>query len=169
MWVSEYVFFVRKEDKQADFNGYQGVLRDNLTIGIVDGNSYHPDLWRNFPYSNGATTFQGDLTAVRLNRHLDGTPEIKLNFKKLAQGRVDLVISDRIVGTYTAKLLGLDNQITCYEQVLFSKGYPMPFAKKSDYPGLEEIAARFERELRAFKQSDEYRNIIDSWLHSPKN
>ena len=48
--------------------------------------------------------------------------------------------------------------------ILFSKGYPMPFAKKSDYPGLKKIADDFERELARMKKSGEYDKILLRWL-----
>jgi len=38
--------------------------------------------------------------------------------------------SDKIVGSYTAKMNGFGKEITYYKIPLYSKGYQMPFAKK---------------------------------------
>ena len=46
----------------------------------------------------------------------------------------------------------------------FSKGYPMPFAKKSSYPNIEQIAEQFEQELIEIKQSGVYDEIREKWL-----
>jgi polar amino acid transport system substrate-binding protein len=164
MWVSEYVFFVMKDQVQPNFTGYQTAIQQKLTIGIINGNSYHPSFWQAFPYRNGATNFQGDLVSVQLNEQLDGVNKFEQNLKKLARGRIDLVIADKTVGLYTAKLLGLHDQITYYDIALYSKPYPMPFVKESSYPDIEKIANRFDQELKALKQSGKYQSVFDKWL-----
>jgi polar amino acid transport system substrate-binding protein len=164
MWVSEYVFFVMKDKVQPNFAGYKTAIQQKLTIGIINGNSYHPSFWQAFPYKNGATKFHGDLVSVQLNEQLDGVNKFEQNLKKLVRGRIDLVIADKTVGLYTAKLLGLHDQITYYDIALYSKPYPMPFAKKSSYPNIEKIANQFEQELKALKQSGKYQSFFDKWL-----
>lgn len=164
MWVSEYVFFVMKDKVQPNFAGYETAIQQKLTIGIINGNSYHPSFWQAFPYKNGATNFQGDLVSVQLNEQLDGVNKFEQNLKKLVRGRIDLVIADKTVGLYTAKLLGLHDQITYYDIALYSKPYPMPFAKKSSYPNIEKIANQFEQELKALKKSGKYQSFFDKWL-----
>ncbi len=165
MWVSAFGFLVRKDKVQPDFEGYKTAIKQKLKIGVVNGNSYKESFWKAFPYKNGAITFQGDLAQEQLNDQLDGVTKFELSVKKLAGGRLDLVISDKIVGLYTAKLLGVRDQITYYEPPLYSKGYPMPFIKKSTYPGIEDIAKKFEQELRALKQTKEYQKIFKKWLN----
>jgi len=164
MWESEYVFFVKKNKMRPNFNGYKTVIQQKLIIGIIFGNSYHPSFWQAFPYKNGATTFQGELTETKLNDQLEGVTTLTSNLKKLANDRIDLYIMDKIIGSYSAKLLNLENQIIYYDKVLYSKGYPMPFAKKSFYPNIKKIADQFEQELKILKQSGEYQRIVDKWL-----
>jgi polar amino acid transport system substrate-binding protein len=164
MWVSEYVFFVRRDKMQKNFEGYKTAVQQKLQIGIIQGNSYHPTFWHAFPYKNGATTFQGE-TVRGLNNQLQGAITLKQNIKKLAARRFDLFISDKILGTYTARLLGLQDQITYYDLVLYSKPYPMPFVKRSSYPNIKQIANEFEKKLKIFKKSKEYQNIVKNWLN----
>ena len=164
MWVSEYVFFVMKDKVQPNFGGYETAIQQKLTIGIINGNSYHPSFWQAFPYENGATNFQVDLVSLQLNDQLAGVNKFEQNLKKLVRGRIDLVIADKTVGLYTAKLLGLYDQITYYDIALYSKPYPMPFAKKSSYPNIEKIGNQFEQELKALKQSGKYQSFFDKWL-----
>ena len=164
MWVSEYVFFVKKDKVQLNFTGYKSAVSQKLSIGIISGNSYHSSFWKTFPYQNGAITFQGDLVEVPLNNQLYGANKIKQNLKLLSIGRIDLVIADKTIGLYTAKLMNLQNQITYYDVVLYSKPYPMPFIKKSTYPNIKKISKQFELELKALKQSGKYKQIVNKWL-----
>ena len=162
MWISEFVFFVRKDKFQPNFKGYETAIQQKLKVGIINGNSYHPSFWTAFPYQDGSTTFQGP--SIGLNEYLDGGNNLKINLKKLANGRIDIYPADKVFGRYTTKLLGLQNKLTYYDTVLYSKPYPMPFAKKSNYPNIKRIADRFDRALSALKQSGKYQSFFDKWL-----
>ncbi len=166
MWVSEFVFFVKKDRMQPGFRGYETAVGKKLKIGIIHGNSYHSSFWKAFPYKDGSTAFKGDITDVHdmLNNQLDGAPDLKINLKKLARGRTDLFPADKTFGTYTANLLGLGDKLVFYDAVLYSKSYPMPFVRKSDYPNIKKIAEGFEQELEILKNSDEYKKFFDKWL-----
>jgi len=165
VWMSEFVFFVKKDKRISNFDGYQTAINKHLKIGIVSGNSYHPSFWKAFPYKNGATTFQGDsVSGAMLNSHLDLGTTVEINIKKLVGGRFDIFPCDKIIGMYTAKLLGVQDKLTYYDRVLFSKGYPIPFVKKSSFPNIQKIAIQFEKELKLFKKSNEYQIIMDRWL-----
>lgn len=143
MWVSEFRFFVRKDKKKPNFRGYADAK--GLKVGVTKGNTYNPAFW------------DAKLTLVE-------APDLTTSMQELAKGEVDLVPADRIVGRYTLTLTKLLDQIEPYDTVLFTKGYPMPFAKKSDYPKLKEVAERFEVELTAFKKSGAYVRILAKWL-----
>jgi len=41
----------------------------------------------------------------------------------------------------------------------------MPFIKKSTFPNIKEIAIKYEQELKAFKQTEQYQAIFDKWLN----
>lgn len=164
MWKSEFVFFVNKKNVKAGFSGYKSAVRQKSKIGIISGNSYHSNFWEAFPYKDGSTRFQEKFSKTQLNAQLESISKAELNLKKLGKNRIDLTIMDKIVGTYSAKLLGLQNQITYYDHTLFSKGYPMPFVKNSSYPNLKEIAKQFEQELKKLKKTKKYQAILDKWL-----
>jgi len=165
MWVSDFVFFVKTDQKKNSFNGFTSAKSENLKIGIIPGNSYKDIFWQTFPYTNGSTEFQGDLDSnSTYNKQLSTAKDLAANLKKLAKGRVDLVIADRTVGQYTAKLNGLSEEISFYEKPLYGKGYPMPFVKNSKYPNLANIAEKFEAELTKMKANGEYQKIMDKWL-----
>lgn len=157
MWVSEYVFFVHKDKKRNNFGGYEDAKRLNLRIGVVPGNSYNEAFWKTFPYI--------DKDGKKLHHQLDSANSMELNLKKLAKGRIDLYIVDKTIGLYAIKQLKLQDILTYYPQPLFSKGYPMPFAKNSTYPDIKKIAERFEAELLLLKESGKYDEIFDKWLN----
>jgi len=165
MWVSEFVFFYKTSKKLPNFTGYQSAKDNRLKVGVVRGNSYHSSFWEAFPYTDGSTEFKGDLNnEKKLNKQLNNITTFKQNINKLSASRVDLVIADKTYGTYTAKLEGLSKEISYYDTVLYSKGYPMPFVKHSDYPNIENIAKEFEVKLIQMKASGEYQKILDHWL-----
>ncbi len=143
MWVSEYVFFVRNDKKGNKISGYSDAK--NMTIGVIKGYSYNQAFW------------DAKLKTVEF-------ADVNECFKGLAEGKVDLMPMDKIVGNYTLKLLGLQGAISSHGFTLFSKGYPMPFAKKSDYPGIEKIAQDFDHQLKALKESGEYDKILERWI-----
>jgi polar amino acid transport system substrate-binding protein len=143
MWKSDFVFFVRKDRKKGSQMSYGNAK--GQTIGIIRGNSYHSSFW------DSHLTFEE-------------SPDEETNLKKLAEGKIDLYLTKKIVGLYSLKLLGLGGSIACYDNVLFSKGYPMPFASKSSYPDIAGIAGRFEKELVLMKKQGEYQKIVDAWL-----
>lgn len=156
LWVSEFVFFVRKDKMREDFQIFEDIIKDRLVVGVIKGNSYHPPFWEAFPYQDADKSI--------LHPQLDEAIDAETNFRKLAAGRIDLYIVPRTIGLYTIKKLGLQDEITYYPHVLFSKGYPMPFAKKSDYPDLQSIAREFEERLKVFKKTEKYKDIYESWL-----
>ncbi|MBF0118774.1 MAG: amino acid ABC transporter substrate-binding protein [Desulfobacterales bacterium] len=156
MWVSEVVFFVKKDKKLPEFKGYEDAKKNNLKIGVIRGNSYNDAFWQAFPYA--------DTEKKKINAQLDEAVDMETNIKKLAAGRIDLYIVDKTVGLYGVKKLNLQNEITYYETVLYSKNYPMPFAKKSSYPNIKEVGEKFEKELIELKKSGKYDEIRKKWL-----
>lgn len=164
MWTSEYVFFVRKDKKKkTDIAGnYAEIKKDGGIVGIVSGYSYNKNFWAAFPYRDGSTEYNPDRRDYHPQIRSVATPDI--NLKKLARNRISFFINDKSIGLYMIKTLKMRKSTTHYDAVLFSKGYPMPFAKKSDYPGLEKIAEQFEQELVRLKKDGTYTQIVDKWL-----
>jgi len=154
MWLSEYVFFVNQDNYDPNFNGYEDAQKKKLRIGIIRDNSYDPDFWKVFPH-----TPEGDY-----NAQLDAVRDPMINFLKLSKNRIDLYIMDKTVGLYIIKNNNFSEQITYYNNTLFAKGYPIAFSKKSSFPGLKDIADKFNYELILFKKSDEYQKIFNKWV-----
>ena len=75
-----------------------------------------------------------------------------------------VVINDKSIGLYLIDSLGLQHSISHYDNILFTKGYPMPFAKNSNYPDLKQIAALFEWALTQLKQDGTYQQLVDRGL-----
>ncbi len=154
MWTSEYVFFVRRDRKQQHFAGYPDVQAQRLQVGVIRDNTYNEAFWQAFPKSPEG------------KRHslLQAARNAESNFKKLARGRIDLYILDKTIGLYTVGKMKLHNELDYYATALFTKGYPMPFVRKSTYPNLPMIAAQFEQELIALKASGTYDTIREKWF-----
>jgi polar amino acid transport system substrate-binding protein len=75
------------------------------------------------------------------------------NFGKLQRQRVDLVVNDRRSGVYLLKQLGLHSLIGHHPQVISQA--PL-YLGLSQTPTHQELARRFARALRAFKQEPAY-------------
>ena len=154
MWETRTVFFVHKKNVDPDFKGYASTK--GKIVGMIRGGSYHDSFWKVFPYQ--------DKEKKKLNSFLSPAKNTEQNLKMLAVGRIDLAILDRTVGQVTLRKLGLQDKITFYDIPLYSKGYPMPFARKSAYPGIADIAKNFDAELAAMKKNGEYQAILARWL-----
>ena len=142
MWTGEFVFFVNKKNKKASFTSYADAK--GLSVAVVKGNSYSDEF------------MNAGLKLVEVKT-------LKKQLRRLASGKVDLAMMEKKVGLYTSKLLNMQSTIDYYDHVFYSKGYPMPFAKKSTYPGIKEISEKFEAELVKMKASGEYQTITDKW------
>lgn len=164
MWLSEVVFHTLKTKKIKNFNGYETAKNEGLRIGVTNGNSYHKNFWQAFPYKDKTKKFQPYKSIKLLNEQLHPVKDLKTNVIKLVHNRIDVFIVDKMVGTYTAKLMGYGDQITYYEKPLYTKAYQLVFVKNSDYPNLKDIAVDFEKELMLMKKSGEYQKILDKWL-----
>ncbi|WDE13741.1 substrate-binding periplasmic protein [Thalassomonas haliotis] len=162
LWVGEYVFFVKKSKKRPLAGSYADMQKLGAKIGIVNGYSYHKSFWFAFPYQSGEASYVPDNRNYHQQLYGARTPE--LLFKMLEFGRMDVVINDKSIGMSLVNSLGLQDSIGYYDKVLFSKGYPMPFAKMSNYPGLKAIAERFEQLLAQSKQDGSYQKLVDNWL-----
>ena len=154
MWVSEYIFFNNSRSILPAINNFDDVVEGQYQVGIIRDNSYHDSFWSAFPSSEDGS----------LNPQLQAVTNIDLNFKKLSRNRIDLFLADRTIGLFTVKMLGLNHTIEAGDHTLFSKGYPMPFARKSSYPNIEQVANDFERELITIKQNGVYQKILDRWI-----
>lgn len=161
--TSEYVFFVHKHKMDRSIRGtYEDIAARHYTVGIQIGASYDPEFWKHFPYWDKSTTYAPD----KRNYHKALKPVANplTNFRKLADQRIQVLPFDREVGLYQIKLLGFTEKLTHYPHVLFSKGYPIAFSKKSTHPSLKQIAVQFEQEFIRLKEDGTYQAVMEEWF-----
>ncbi len=164
LWKAEYVFFTRKELKnRLKIVGYDDIKRHNLTIGINAAASYHESFWKAFPSKEKEKgKYNESLEAVNSN-------PTKQNFRKLALKRIDLYPMAKVPGLYLIKQLGLEDELTHYDNIIFSKDYPMIFSKKSDYkdskyPNILAVMNAFDKKLAELQKTPKYQKFFDKWL-----
>ena len=90
-------------------------------------------------------------------------PSLEANFGKLLLGRVDLVITDRAVGLYTARLLGIQDAVDYNRQAVYSDPIYAAFSRK---PAVAALVPRFEAELKRIKAGPDYARILQRY-HQP--
>jgi polar amino acid transport system substrate-binding protein len=95
----------------------------------------------------------------------EDAPTLEANFGKLMRGRVDLVITDRTVGLYTAKKLGIETQIDYNPRSLFKNDSVYALIHRQSK--LAELADEFDAELKRVKASPEYQQILQRYHYVP--
>jgi polar amino acid transport system substrate-binding protein len=89
-------------------------------------------------------------------------PTLEANFGKLLLGRVDMVITDRRVGRYAVKALGLQDQVE--ELPIMVSRDPQYLAVRRN-AGMDLLVQRFAAELRRFKQEPAYAELITRYAN----
>jgi polar amino acid transport system substrate-binding protein len=84
-------------------------------------------------------------------------PTLEANLGKLALDRVDLVITDRRVGRYAVRALGLSDQV---EELPIVVSRDKHFLALRRDAGMNLLVQRFAAELRRFKQEPAYAALI---------
>ncbi|SLM31400.1 conserved hypothetical protein [Desulfamplus magnetovallimortis] len=82
------------------------------------------------------------------------------NFKKLIHGRVDLVISNRNVGLFEAKKMGVLDQIAYLAKEVSGGANYLGFSKNEKN---EKLAKSFSDQLQKFKKTDVYKEILQKY------
>lgn len=137
---SETVLFYRK-DQPFPFTGVEDLR--GLRLGISAG------------YSYGNAEFKAADNFERWP-----CPSIEACLLMLQHSRIDMLPINRRVGLYTTRKLGLSNSIAHHDTLLSSGELYLAFART---PALEELARRFSDAQRQFKQSDEYRHLLQQY------
>lgn len=134
--ASRLVLFYRKEDGFR----YQGLPSlVGKTIGTTAGYSYPPD-FSHAPY----------LT-------LEPAPTVSINLNKLKARRVDLIVADMAMGTHLAESMNLGNLLAFDPTPIARTKLYLAFSRSR---GLDTLAEAFGVELRRFKQSPGYLEIL---------
>jgi polar amino acid transport system substrate-binding protein len=88
-------------------------------------------------------------------------PSHEANFGKLIRGRIDLLVTDRLVGRYLRKQLGLEQQVEELPLMISRQAQYLGLARK---PGREQLAQAYAEELRRFKQEPAFEAIIEHYI-----
>ncbi|WP_194789846.1 substrate-binding periplasmic protein [Pseudomonas sp. UFMG81] len=86
----------------------------------------------------------------------ESAPSHEANFGKLALGRIDLLVTDRKVGRYLIRKLGMEQTVEELPLVIGRQQQYLGLARK---PGREQLAQAFSEELQRFKQEPGYAAI----------
>ncbi len=145
---SRYVFFIRKQDQnKLRLSSYEDLRQ--FKVGVTAGYSYTQELW----------------DALKTYKNYQEATEDTQNIKKLAVGRIDYFPCDLTNCIYLSKTTGVYDSITFIDYTISTKDYYLAFSKASKYPDLMPLAKEFDKSLKAFKQTEEYRNIVAKYLH----
>ncbi|MCP4324674.1 MAG: amino acid ABC transporter substrate-binding protein [Psychromonas sp.] len=166
MWISNFVFFVLKENKELAPNGsYEEIAKSGQDVAVWRGASYNEQFWITFPNRDGSTSYDpSNYDQDKRNKQLIVVSDPERILKMLGRKRFTFSLQDRIVGQYLINKNNITDKVINYEQPVFSKGYPMPFIINSDYPNLKEISIEFEKRLIIMKQDGRYEAIVNKWL-----
>lgn len=144
LYKSEYVFFTKKNTmNQLSVSRYADLK--GVRVGVIAGYSYNDEFW-----AADLDTYEAE--------------SVRAGLKMLNKGRFDVLLLDKTVGLYNAKLLRLTDKLDFFGFVAISKQYPMPFSKNSKLPDVQELMKQFDQELHKFKQTGEYQKIRKKWL-----
>jgi polar amino acid transport system substrate-binding protein len=86
----------------------------------------------------------------------EAAPTHEANLGKLVLGRIDLLITDRRVGRYLMRQLGLEQQVEELPLLISRQTQYLGLTRK---PGRESLAQAFAEELQRFKQEPVYAAI----------
>lgn len=102
-----------------------------------------------------------DIDQASFMEHAERVPTLEQNFKKLLADRLDVVVEVDAVGYFTAKQMGILDQITIIPHASYCQGGNyLAFSKKS---GHDQLASQFSTALQAFKLTDEYTHILQTY------
>ncbi|BBH43951.1 substrate-binding periplasmic protein [Pseudomonas sp. KU43P] len=148
-----YMIYPLEPMSDAEFVLYQANRRrhvihqlsdlNGLTVGTSPGYAYGPE----FQEASGFRR--------------ESAPSHEANFGKLALGRIDLLITDRMVGRFLRRQLGLEQQVEELPLVISRQPQYLGLARK---PGREALAQAFTDELRRFKQEPAFVAIIERYI-----
>lgn len=127
----------QSNDRPHPFNALDDLR--GLTIGVSPGYLYTPA----FDTSNLFTR--------------EPAPSHEANFGKLVRGRIDLLVTDRIVGQETIKQLKLRDKVSQLPLVLGRR--PMYLALRRNV-GMDLLVQRFGAELKRFKLEPAYAQLV---------
>jgi ABC-type amino acid transport substrate-binding protein len=161
VWQADFVFFTNQKTKASyDFKDYDAVKRSGVRIGIINENAYYPSFWQAFP--------SPDRVHQNYFAQLEPVNDAATNFRKLERNHIQLFPIAKVLGTYMAREMHLEN-ITYFDWILFSKPYPNAFSDKSSYhdakySNIHDVMQAYDAELGHMKSNDrEYQKFFQRY------
>lgn len=144
---NDWYFFVLKENlgrwHYESLEDLQG-----LRVGATQGFSYTKEFW----------------AAVEAGLwHTDLVTQNALQMQKLLHGRIDTAPLPAMVTLYGARQQGYAERIAYLPKPMKRDAYYNTFVKASEYPGLAELAERYDQELRQMKADGSLRAIYQKY------
>jgi polar amino acid transport system substrate-binding protein len=143
--ITKYTLFVRSEDdivfnQLSDLRNFKG-----YTIGV------------NRSFKTTAEFKQAQLDGIFKTQVVKNDRQ---NFGKLTSGRIDAVLTNYHVGSYTIKHLNLSNKIKALPLPLSNTPAYMVFAKSAK---LDFLVPKFNTALKAMQQDGTYKQIYEKY------
>ncbi|MBD8600190.1 transporter substrate-binding domain-containing protein [Pseudomonas sp. W2Oct36] len=113
-----------------------------LTIGVSPGYRYIP-------------AFDTSTAFIR-----EPAPSHEANFGKLIRGRIDLMVTDRLLGRQMIERLKLQGQVSQLPTVLNHRGQYLALRRNA---GMDLLAQRFSAELKRFKREPAYAKLVERY------
>ena len=139
---SENVFFYNKKKRYH----FDGTMRSLKGLMIATTLNYH---------------YRDDFLKSNLFKH-DFAAEDISGIKKIANGRDDLFICDKLVGTFLAKQEGVLSKITYLQLPLKTRKMYLAFRKNN--PKNIKLIRKFDKTLKSMKKDGTYSKIIHKYL-----
>lgn len=135
------VFFIKK-GRTIPFTTLEDL--NELRFGALLGYSYCDEIDQS-PFMKHAKRFRS----------------LERGFKMLLANRIDALVEVDLVGYFTAKQMGILDQIAIIPNASYCQGGNyLAFAKK---PGYDQIASEFSQALQVFKTTEEYKHILTTY------
>lgn len=156
----------KKPDRQTYMDFTKPVILDRSVIWYSTKNIPNGLMWNQFsdltPYSLGV--IQGEKYSNKIDKLISQdkftvqlvTSDIQ-NFKKLARGRIDLIIKNERVGTALINELNLTKKIKAAKKPAYAKNRYISFTKKKNY---SELIALLNSKIEKMKSTGEIRKML---------
>ena len=139
------MFFVRRENAARLSIASYADLKDRR-IGILRGASITKEFWE----------------IVRKYKNYEVVKTDELNFRKLAKGRLDYVVTSYSNGINLLRKMKLSDEIShLASPVIKEDNLYIIFSRKTVKP---EFVARFSASLKVFKKTDTYRALYQKYF-----
>jgi polar amino acid transport system substrate-binding protein len=119
-----------------------------LTIGVAPGYLYSPQ-------------FDASPLFTR-----EPAPTHEANFGKLLRGRIDLMVTDRVVGQHIIDQLKLRDQVSQLPTVLNHREQFLALRRNA---GMDLLVQRFSAELKRFKREPAYAQLVERYTGEASN